>query len=75
MNIPNELEIINIMKTDCKKAHIAQCLSDASMHDEIKYDYFGQRVQRGKVLLHTKNGDFTLKFRAENGWLTYAEII
>lgn len=75
MNVPSNLTIINLEKTGCKKRHIAHCLSDRSMHGKTQYDYFGKRVQRGQTVLHTKNGDFALKFRSECGWLTYAEIV
>lgn len=75
MNIKADLDIINIEKTHCKRGHIVQCLADKNMHETLKCEYFGKRVQRGTVVLHTKNGDFALKFRCENGWLTYAEII
>ena len=75
MNINENLKIVNLEKTGCKRGHIVQCLADNTKHDAPKYAYFGTRVQRGTVALHTVNGDFVLKFRAENGWLTYAEVL
>lgn len=75
MSINESLKIINLEKTGCKRGHIAQCLASKGMHDAPRYEYIGKRVHRGTVVLHTKNGDFDLKFRCENGWLTYAEII
>ena len=75
MNISTDLNIINLEKTHCKRGHIAQCLADKNMHEAPHFEYFGKRVQRGTVVLHTKNGDFALKFRCENGWLASAEIM
>lgn len=75
MNISPDLDIINLEKTHCKHGYIAQCLAVKNMHEAPQFEYFGKRVQRGTVLLHTKNGDFALKFGCDNGWLTYAEIL
>lgn len=75
MNISDNINIVNINKTGCSVAHIRQCLSDASLHDAPIYEYYGSHVQRGTVDIHTKNGTFKMKFRAENSWITDAEII
>ena len=70
MNIGEKTRIEGLKNTRCTVGHINHCLNAKDMH-EVKYDYLGARVTRGKVLLHTKNGDFTAQFRAEGGWLEY----
>lgn len=69
MNIGKNTHIEGIEKTKCKVEHINHCLNARGMHEVVRTDYFGPRVQRGTVLLHTKNGDFSAKFVCENGWL------
>lgn len=74
-NIPDSLEIIGLEKTGCKKSHIVQCVSDHTKHDRPKFDYFGTHVARGTVVLHTKNGDFTLAFDEKDGGARRVEIL
>lgn len=74
-NISEKTEIKNLEKTGCTKGHIQQCISDKNLHEKPIYEYFGKRVSRGVVRLHTKNGGFWLKFREQNGWATDVEIL
>lgn len=74
MNISENLEIKNLKRTGCSRGHIAQCIADKNLHGAPEYEYFGKRVQRGRMLLHTKKGDMVLRFRCNYGWLTNAEL-
>lgn len=70
-----ETEIKNLEKTGCTKGHINQCLHDKNMRERPNYLYFGKHVSKGTVLLHTCNGDFTLKFAEKDGWARSVEIL
>ena len=74
-NIADNKIIVGLKKTGCSKGHIAQCISDKNLHENPKYTYVGKRVQRGAMVLHTKNGDFTLMFDVENGWAREVVIL
>ena len=73
-NIPENIEIIGLKETGCKPSHIQQCIHDKHLHDNVKYTYFGKRVRRGSMVLHTKAGDYLLCFAEKNGWATHLEI-
>ena len=74
-NIGKNTAIKNLEKTGCTIGHIQQCISDKNKHEEPVYTYDGARVQKGTILLHTCQGDFTLKFDVENAWARAIEII
>lgn len=74
-NISMTTKIKNLKKTGCTKAHIEQCVWDRNLHEKPNFSYFGKTVAKGTMLLHTKNGDFTLKFDEKNGWARSAEIL
>ncbi len=74
-NISMTTKIKNLEKAGCTKAHIAQCIYDRNLHEKPNFSYFGKTVAKGTMLLHTKNGDFTLKFDEKNGWARSAEIL
>lgn len=73
MNISKNTEIINL-PNGLTTEHIQQCIADKNLHTTSKYSYFGIRVQRGTMMLHTKAGDYEVTFRCENGWLTSLEF-
>lgn len=56
-------------------SHLQQCLSDRSKHEAPRYTYFGTKVRKGSVLIHTADGDRVVTFREENGWATEIAII
>lgn len=74
-NISMTTKIKNLKKTGCTKGHIENCIHDRNLHEKPNFSYFGKTVTKGTVLLHTKNGDFTLKFDEKNGWARSAEIL
>lgn len=74
-NIGMTTKIKTIEKTGCTKAHIEQCLHNKNLHEKPNYTYFGKHVSKGTVLLHTKNGDFILKFDECDGWARSVEIL
>lgn len=74
-NIPDHIDIIGLEKTGCKKSHIQACINDKNLHGKPVYSYFGKHVTRGFMLLHTKNGDFTLAFDEKDGWARHVEIL
>ena len=73
-NIGENTKIVGLEKIGCKVSHLQNCLHEKGKHEVPKYDYFGKFVSRGSILVHTKNGDFTLKFKERNGWAEYVEI-
>lgn len=75
INIPDGFKIVNLEKTGCSREHIQQCLNDHNLRERINWRYLGKIVGRGSVVLHTKNGDFTLKFKTRYGWVKEAEIL
>lgn len=69
------IKFVNLELCGCTPGHIVYCFDNWRTHDQPRYDYWGPRAQRGIVTLHTKNGDFDLRFKEERGHLTYAEIL
>ena len=69
MNISKNTKITGLPE-DISIGHIQQCLDDKTMHSDIKYDYYGKRVQRGSIVLHTKAGNLKATFKCESNWLT-----
>lgn len=67
-NVSDSLEIKGIEKTGCTRGHIIHCISDKNAHEIPKDTYFGSTVRKGSMVLHTKNGDFTLHYDEKNGW-------
>ena len=74
-NISMTTKIKNLKKTGCTKGHIENCIHDRNLHEKPNFSYIGKTVAKGTMLLHTKNGDFTLKFDEKNGWARSAEIL
>lgn len=74
-NISEKTIITGLEKTGCTKSHIVACLHDKNKHKNPEYSYIGKIVSKGTVLLHTCNGDFTLKFVEKNGWARSVEIL
>ena len=74
-NISDKIEIVNLEKTNCKRGHIEHCVVDQTRHDEPRYTYFGSKVQKGTMILHTVKGDFKLKFDVKNAWARKLEFI
>ena len=74
-NIGMTTKIKNLERTGCSKMHIEQCLHDKNLHEEPKYSFYGKTVTKGTVILHTKNGDYKLKFDEKNNWARAVEIL
>lgn len=73
-NIGEKTEIVGIENAKCKLSHIDACLHDKTKREPIKYDYFGKIVTRGTVVVHTKVGDLSIRFKEKNGWAERIEI-
>lgn len=50
-----------------KISHIQHMINDSSKTN-IKYKYFGKKVQKGNVKVLTKYGILNIEFDVENGW-------
>ena len=74
-NIGEKTKIKGLEKTGCKISHIQACLHDKNSHEPVRYKYFGSRVSKGNVLVHTAKGDFNLYFEEENGWCRLIEVL
>lgn len=57
-----------------KIGHI-QHMINSDKNKDVKYDYFGKRVQRGMMQLHAKYGVLNVKFDVENGWARRLEAV
>ena len=75
MNINEKTEIIGLDKIGCTVGHLQACLHEKGMHEKYNYTYFGKKSSKGTVCLHTKNGDFTVKFHEKCGWLQKVEVL
>ena len=65
--------IHGLEKTGCSISHIQHCIY---MNKEpVNYSYFGPRVAKGSLIVHTKNGDFTIRFHETNGWADEIQIV
>ena len=73
-NIGEKTEIKGLEKIGCNVGHLKDCLHTNGKHEKPNYSYFGTKISRGTIVLHTKNGDFTATFVDENGWLKEIEI-
>lgn len=73
-NISESTKITGLEKTGCKISHIQHCLNVNSMHSKPVYTYYGKHVSKGTVVIHTKNGDFTIRFDEKNNWARELEI-
>lgn len=72
MKLTNETKIINSLFLIVDD--IERCLSDEHLHTIISYDYNGKKVQRGKLMLHTRRGSYSARFEARDGKLTELEF-
>ena len=57
-----------------KFSHLTHQLT-SGQHEPVRYKYFGSRVSKGKVVVHTCKGDFELYFEEENGLCRLIEVL
>lgn len=68
MNISENTKMTGFEKTGCSIGHILECFRNKKMHGNVRYTYFGPRVQKGTVDIYTKNGTFRVHFVNKDAW-------
>lgn len=71
-NICEKTEMVGFERM--KIGHI-QHVINSDKNKNVKYSYFGKRVQRGTMQLHTKYGVLNVKFDVECGWARRLEVV
>jgi hypothetical protein len=74
-NISDRTVILGLEKTGCTVGQIQRCLRTRAGHDEPEFSLFDLKISAGEVVLHTENGDFTMRFHEEGGWADLVEFI
>lgn len=74
MNISKKTVISN-MPEGITVPHLQACLGTKGLHEKTEYSYFGKRVSRGTIVLHTKKGNWKIKFTEKDGWLKTIEFL
>lgn len=72
-NISEKTEIIGIEKTGCTREHLQHCINKKS--EPPKYKRFGKFSSSGTMVVHTKNGDFTIEFAEKRGWAKMVKVL
>lgn len=74
-NITENTILTGLEKTGCTWSHINSCMNEKGKHEKPVFTYYGPQVSKGSILVHTKNGDFTVRFDEKNGLARKVEII